>query len=57
MTRKSGEHWAVISTLLGLSSSVYRDIHQWILNQRPQIAELKLYNWAIGPYRTQVKPN
>ena len=38
MTRKSGELWTAVSTLLGLISSIYRDLHIWRSNQRPQIA-------------------
>ena len=49
--------WTDISTLLGLISRVYHDLYYWRSNQRPQIAELKLYNWATSPYRTEVKPN
>ena len=37
------KHWTTISTLLGLISSVYRDLHHWGSNQQPQIAEPKLY--------------
>ena len=51
------KHWTAVSTLLGLISSVYRDLYRWRSNQRPQIAEPKLYHWAINPYRTQVTPN
>ena len=47
MTRKSGEHLR----------TTYCDLHLWVSNQRPQIAEPKLYNWAISLYRTQVTPN
>ena len=35
------KHWTAISTLLGLISSVYRDLHHWRSNQQPQIAEPK----------------
>ena len=45
------KHWTAVSTLLGLISSVYRDLHDWRSNQRPQIAEPKLYNWATSSYR------
>ena len=51
------EHWTAVSTLLGLISSVYLNLHHWISNQRPQIAVPKLYNWGISSYRTQVTPN
>ena len=51
------EHWIAVSTLLGLISSVYRNLHHWRSNQRPQIAVLKLYNWATSSYCTQVMPN
>ena len=46
-----------ISLEKGLISSVYCDLHYWRLNQWPQIAEPKLYNWAISLYHTQVMPN
>ena len=39
------KHWTAVSTLLGLISSIYHDLHHWRLNQQPQIAEPKLYNW------------
>ena len=51
------QHWTAISTLSGLISCVYRDLHHWRSNQRSQIAEPKLYNWAISSYRTSVMPN
>ena len=51
------EHWTAVSTLLGLISSVYRNLDHWRSNQRPQIAVPKLYNWATSSYRTQVTPN
>ena len=51
------KHWTVVSTLLGLISRVYRDLHHWKSIQRPQISEPKLYNWAISPYRVQVMLN
>ena len=51
------KHWKVISTLLGLISSVYSDLHHWRSNQRPQIAEPKFYNWANSSFCTQVTPN
>ena len=57
LTHDIWKHWTAISTLLGLISSVYRDFHLWRSNQWPQIAEPKLYNWTVGPYRTQVTPN
>ena len=31
------EHWTSVSTLLGLISSVYRNIHHWRSNQRLQM--------------------
>ena len=31
------EYWTAVSTLLGLISSVYCNLHHWRLNQRPQI--------------------
>ena len=41
MTRKPGkhsvrhmEHWTAISTLLGIISSLYRDLHHWRSNQQ-----------------------
>ena len=52
MTRKTGKHsvwrteqWTAVSTLLGLSSSAYRDLQHWRSNKRPQNAEPKLYHW------------
>ena len=51
------EQWTPASTLLGLISSVYRDLRHWRSNQWPQIAVLKLCNWAISSHRTQVTPN
>ena len=30
------EHWTAVSTLLGLISSVYCNLHHWRSNQRPQ---------------------
>ena len=59
MTRKSADmiYWTAVSTLLGLISSVYRNLHHWRSNQWPQIAVLKLYNWAISSYCTQVTLN
>ena len=59
VTRKSSEHlrkhWTAVSTLLGLISSVYCDLHHCSSNQQPQIAEPKLYNWANISYTTDVK--
>ena len=64
MTRKSGKHsmqhtkpWTVISTLLGLISYIFHNLHHWRSNQWPQKAELKLYHWAINPQRAQALPN
>ena len=51
------EDWRAVLTLFGLISSAYCDLHHWRLNQQPQTAELKLHNWAIGPYHTEVMPN
>ena len=51
------EHWTAVSTLLGLISSVYSNLHHWRSNQRPQIPVPKLYNWATSSYRTQATPN
>ena len=56
-THNIREHWTAVSTLLGLISSVYRNLHHWRLNQRPQIAVPKLYNWTTSSYCTQVTPN
>ena len=39
------EHWTAVSSLLGFISSVYRNLHHWRSNQRPQIAVPKLHNW------------
>ena len=33
------EHWTAVSTLLGLISSAYCDLHHWRSNQQPQNAE------------------
>ena len=57
LTHDIGKHGTSVSTWLGLISSVYHDLHPWISNQRPQIAELKHYNWANRPYRTEVTSN
>ena len=51
------EHWTAVSTLLGIISSVYRNLHHWRSNQQLQIAVPKFYNWATGSYHTQVTPN
>ena len=51
------EHWTAVSTLLGLISSMYRNLHHWRSNQGPKIAVPKLYNWATSSYHTQVTPN
>ena len=40
LTHDIRKHRTAVSTLSGLISSVYRDLH----HQRPQIAEPKLYN-------------
>ena len=48
------KHWTAVSTLLCLISSVYHDLHHRRLNQWPQIAEPKLYNWANSRYLTQL---
>ena len=49
LTHDKQKYWTALATLLGL--------HHWRSNQRPQIAEPKLYNWANSPYRTQATPN
>ena len=51
------KHWTAVSTLLGLISSVYRDLYHRRSNQRPQNAEPKLYHWDISRHNTQVMPN
>ena len=51
------ERWTAVSTLLGLISSVCRNLHRWRSNQRPKIALPKLYNWDTSSYRTEVTPN
>ena len=51
------KHWTAVSTFLGLISSVYHDLPHWRSNQQLQIAEPKLYHWAIRLYCTQVTPN
>ena len=38
------EHWTAVSTLLGLISSVYRNLHHWRSNQQSQITIPKHYN-------------
>ena len=43
------KYWIVVSTLLGLISSVYCDLHHLISNQWPQIAKPKLYTLATSP--------
>ena len=57
LTHDIRKHWTDVSTLLGRIISVYHDLHHWRSNQWPQIAEPKLYNWALCPYRTQVMLN
>ena len=37
-TQDIWEHWTAVLTLLGLISSVYRNLHYWGSNQQPQIA-------------------
>ena len=37
--------WTAVSTLLGLISSVYRDLPHWRSNQQSHNAEPKLYHW------------
>ena len=44
LTHDIRKHWTAFSTLLGLISTVYRDLHHWKSNQRPLIAEPKLCN-------------
>ena len=50
-------HWTAASTLLDLISIVYRNLHDRWLDQRPQIAVPKLYNWATSSYCVQMTPN
>ena len=65
MTRKSHEHLRMTYANTGQLfrpyevsfSSVYRNLHHWRSNQRPQIAVPKPCNWATCSYRTQVTPN
>ena len=45
LTHDIQKHWTAVSTLLGLISSVYRNLHYRRSNQRPQIVEPKLHNW------------
>ena len=33
------KHWIAVSTLVGLISSVYRDLHHWRSNQQPLLTE------------------
>ena len=35
------EHWTAVSTLLGLISSVHRDLHHWRSNPQPQYTEVE----------------
>ena len=35
-TQDVWKHWAAVSTLLGLISGVYRDLHHWRSNQWPK---------------------
>ena len=48
-THNIQEHWIAVSTLLGLISSLYHNLHLRS-NQRPQIAVPKLYKWATSSY-------
>ena len=57
LKRDIRKRWTDVSTLLGLISSVYRDFLQWISNQRPQNAKLKLHHRSTNPHHTQVLPN
>ena len=52
------KYWTTaVSTLLGLISSVYHDLHYWRSKQRSQIAEPKLFDWSTSPDCTQVTLN
>ena len=51
------EHWTAVSTLLGLISCVYRNLHHRRSNQRPQTEVPKLYTWATSSYRPKVTTN
>ena len=51
------EHWIDVSTLLGLISSIYRNLHHRRSNQRQQIAVPKLNNCANSSYCIQATPN
>ena len=51
------KHWTVVLILLGLITSIYRDLFHLRSSQWPQNAETKLYHWAICPHRAQVMPN
>ena len=42
LTHDIRKHWTAVSTLLGMISSVYHDLHHWRSNQRPQI-EMTVY--------------
>ena len=59
MTKKSGKHfhttYGTLNSCFNLIASY--DLYHWRSNQQPQIAELKLYHWAIGPYHTEAMPN
>ena len=51
-THNIRKHWTAVSTLLGLISSVYRDLPHRRSNHHN--AEQKLYHWATNPHCTQV---
>ena len=54
LTQDIRKYWTAVSTLIGLISSVYRDLHHWKSNQQPQITVSKIYFWATRPHPIQV---
>ena len=50
-THDTREHWTAVSTLLGLISSVYRNLHHWRSNKRLQIA-VPNQHWFIPGFDT-----
>ena len=45
------EDWTDVSTLLGLISSAYRDLHHWISNQQPQYTEAEILSLGHAAYK------
>ncbi len=44
LTHEIREHWTAVSTVLGLISSVYPDLHHWRSSQGPLNAGPKHYH-------------